>query len=146
MHDTAVLDADPDAVWAEIRDVVNMVKILFGDTVANVCWTHDGGVERVPSRYEFTLLATGDVVHQEIAGRNEVERSITYRSVGNALCIYSYLASYRVQPVTDDPSRSYLEYSREFRIIDDAPAEIVDAVLGMMENQINVLRDYFATP
>jgi hypothetical protein len=146
MHHTTVLDADPDAVWAEVRDVVRLVKILFGDTVEDVRWTEDGAVERVPSRYQFTLLPTKDVVHQEVAGRNEVDRSVTYRTVGKALCIYEYVATYRVLPVTNDPGRCFLEYVREYKLTDDAVPEVVEALVGMMDNQINVIHDYFAQP
>jgi len=146
MHHSAVLDADPDTVWADVRDVVKMVKILFGDTVKDVRWTEDGAPERVPSRYDFTLLPTEDVVEQEIAGRDEVTRSLTYRTVGRALCIYDYVATYRVRPVTVDPGRSFLEYSRTFSVTDDADPELVNALVSMMENQINILRDYFASP
>ncbi|HET9139153.1 hypothetical protein [Actinophytocola sp.] len=146
MHHSAVLDADPDTVWAEVRDAVNVVKILFGDTVENVGWTDDGAPERVPSRYNFTLLPAQALVQQQVAGRNELDRSLTYRSVARAVCLYDYVATYRVLPVSGDPGRSYLEYQREFKITDDAVPEVVDALMDMMANQINILRDYFATP
>lgn len=146
MYHSTVLDADPDTVWAEVRDVLKLVKILFGDTVANMQWVGSGTPERVPSRYEFTMLPTQGLVQQEVAGRNEVERSLTYRTVAPVLCLYDYVATYRVLPVTNDPGRSYLEYSREFMVTDDAAPEIVDALMSMMDNQINIVRDYFATP
>jgi hypothetical protein len=145
MHHSTVLDVDPDTAWAEVRDVVKLVKILFGDTVENVCWAEDGAPERVPSRYDFTLLPGRALVQQEVAGRNELERSVTYRTVARAVCLYDYVGTYRVLPVTDNPGRSYLEYSREFRITDDAVPEVADALIAMMANQINIVRDYFAT-
>jgi hypothetical protein len=146
MHHSTMLDADPDTVWSEIRDLVNLVKILFGDTVENVHWTDDGAPERVPARYNFTLLPAQALVQQEIAGRNEMERSVTYRTVARAVCLYDYIGNIRILPVTDDPSRCYMEYSREFKITDDAVPEVVDALMDMMANQINIVRNYFATP
>jgi hypothetical protein len=146
MYHSTVLESDPDTVWAELRNVLNVVKILFGDTVADVRWGEHGGPELVPSRYEFTLLPSQGHVRQEVAGRNELQRSITYRSVASVLCLYDYVATYRVLPVTNDPGRSYLEYSREFMVTDDAEPEVVEALMNMMDNQINILRDYFATP
>lgn len=142
MHHSTVLDASPDAVWAEVRDVVTMVKIVFGGAAEDVRWGEDGAVERVPSLYQFRL-PTGDVAHQEIVGRDEVTRSVTYRMRGRAVCIYDYLATYRVVPVTNDPGRCYFEWTRDYRITDDAVPDVVTSLVGMMDNQINVLRDYF---
>jgi hypothetical protein len=144
MYQTTVLEADPDTVWAEVRDVLKLVKILFGDTVANVRWVADGSSERVPSRYEFTMLQNQGLVQQEVAGRNEVERSLSYRTVAPVLCLYDYVATYRVFPVTNEPGRSFMVYSREFMVTDDAAPEIVGALLSMMDSQIDIVRDYFA--
>lgn len=146
MYQTTVLDADPDTVWAEIRNVLNLVKILFGDTVGNSHWVDGGSPELVPSRYEFTMLQNQGLVQQEVAGRNEVDRSLTYRTLAPVLCLYDYVATYRVFPVTNEPGRSFLEYRREFMVTDDAAPEIVQGLMGMMENQISVVRDYFASP
>jgi hypothetical protein len=146
MYQTTVLDADPDTVWTEVRDVLKLVKILFGDTVGGVEWVEGGSPERVPSRYEFTMLATQGLVQQEVAGRDDVARSLTYRTLAPVLCLYDYIATYRVFPVTNDPGRSFLEYSREFMVTDDAEPGIVEALMTMMDNQISVVRDYFATP
>lgn len=144
MQHSAVLDAAPGTVWSEVRDLVNLVRILFGDTVDNVHWTDDGDAERVPARYNFTLLPAQALVQQEIAARDELERSITYRTVARAVCLYDYIGHFRILPVTDDPDRCYMEYSREFKITDDAVPEVVEALVAMMENQINIVRDYFA--
>lgn len=146
MYQTTVLEADPDTVWAEIRDVLRMVKILFADTVGGMHWKGDGSPERVPSRYEFTMLGNGGLVQQEVAGRNEAERSLTYRTTAPVLCLYDYVATYRVLPVTTEPGHSFLEYSREYMIGEDAAPEMVDGLIAMMDNQISVVRDYFATP
>ncbi|MEV7097689.1 SRPBCC family protein [Amycolatopsis sp. NPDC051045] len=146
MYQTTVLDADPDTVWAEVRDVLKLVKILFGDTVGDTHWVDGGTPELVPSRYEFTMLQNQGLVQQEVAGRNEVDRSLTYRTVAPVLCLYDYVATYRVLPVTNEPGRSFFEYRREFMVTDDAAPEIVEGLMAMMENQISVVRDYFATP
>ncbi|HEY7593131.1 MAG TPA: SRPBCC family protein [Actinophytocola sp.] len=146
LYSSTVLDADPDSVWDEVRDVMKVVKIVFEGVVSSVDWTEGGSLDRVPSRYDFTLLPNDDLVRQEVAGRNEVERSLTYRTVAPALCIAHYVATYRVREVSNDPTRSYLEWSREVETVEGADPEAVDAVLGMMENQINLLRDHFARP
>jgi len=146
MYQTTVLDAEPDAVWTEVRDVLKLVKILFGDTVGNLQWVEGGTPDRVPARYEFTMLQNQGLVQQEVVGRNEVDRTLTYRTVAPVLCLYDYVATYRVLPVTNDPGRCFLEYRREFMVTDDAAPEIEQALMGMMESQISVVRDYFAAP
>ncbi|MFC4857120.1 SRPBCC family protein [Actinophytocola glycyrrhizae] len=146
LHHSTVLDADPDTVWAEVRDVMKLVKIVFADMAESVEWVDGGRVEVVPSRYNFSLLPGHDLVQQQIAGRNEVERSVTYRTVARALCIMDYVATYRVRAVTNDPTRSYMEWTRDIQVADDAAPEVVEAIFGMMANQINAVRDYFAGP
>lgn len=146
IHSSTVVDADPDSVWAELRDTVRLVKIVFGDAVVDVDWTEGGSPERVPARYDFTIVHTGDVARQEIVGRDELARTVTYRAHGRVLCILDYVGTYRVLPVTNDPGRSYVEWSREFKITDDATPEVIEGALGMMENQINSVRDFFAKP
>ncbi|MFI7676569.1 SRPBCC family protein [Actinophytocola sp. NPDC049390] len=146
MYQTTVLEAGPDTVWAEVRNVLNLVKILFGDTVGDMTWVDGGSPDLVPSRYEFRMLHNGGLVQQEVAGRNEVERSLTYRTTAPVLCLYDYVATYRILPVTNDPGRSFMEYSREFMVTDDAEPEIVESLMTMMDHQISAVRDYFATP
>ena len=146
VHHSTVLDASPDAVWAEIRDVMKMVKIIFGGGLVSVEWVEDGSLERIPARYNFTVLPGHDLFQQEVAGRDEVQRVITYRAVARALCVVDYVATYRVHEVTNDPGRSYLEWTRDFQVADDSEPEVVEAVLGMMATQIDAIRDYFATP
>ena len=146
MYQTSVLEAGPDTVWAEVRDVLNLVKILFGDTVGGMTWVEGGSPELVPSRYEFTMLHNGGRCQQEVAGRNEVARTVTYRTAAPVLCLYDYVATYRIIPVTNDPDISFIEYSREFMVTDDAEPEIVEALMAMMDQQIGAMRDYFARP
>jgi len=144
VYHSTVLDADPDTVWAVVRDIVAVVKLVFGDAVQDVGWTARGSVDKVPSRFDFTLLPNHDLAREEVVGRNEVERSLTYRSVAQVLSIYDYVATYRVLPVTTDPTRSFIEWSREFRVTDDAAPDFVDGLLAMIGNEIEAVRAHFA--
>ncbi|MGW7363395.1 SRPBCC family protein [Streptomyces sp. NPDC054841] len=146
MHHSTILDADPDTVWAEVRDPMKLVKIVSGPAVKDVSWTEGGAVERVPSRYDFTLVFNEGLVQQEVAGRNEVERASTYRAVAPTMGIDGYAATIRVRPVTNDPARSFFEWSRELTVADGADPEVVDAVIAMMEKQTDSVRDHFASP
>ncbi|MFD4913440.1 SRPBCC family protein [Streptomyces virginiae] len=146
MHHSTILDADPDTVWAEVRNPMNVVKIVSGPAVKNVGWAEGGTPDVVPARYDFTLVFNDGLVQQEIAGRNEVDRSSTYRAVAPTMGITSYDATIRVRPITDDPGRSFFEWSRVLGIADDADPEVVQAVITMMENQTDSVRDHFAAP
>ncbi|MYV97553.1 SRPBCC family protein [Streptomyces sp. SID3343] len=146
MHHSTIVDADPDTVWAEVRDPMKLVEIVSGDAVRNVGWAEGGTLERVPSRYDFTLVFCEGLVEQEVAGRNEVKRSSTYRAVAPTMGVDGYLATIRVRPITNDPDRSYFEWSRELAIADDADREVVDSIIAMMENQTDAVRDFFAPP
>lgn len=146
MHHSTIVEADPDTVWAEVRDALNLVKIVSGDAVKNVCWAEGGATERVPSRYDFTLVFCDGLVQQEVAGRNELERSQTYRAVAPTTGVDGYVATIRVRPITNDPDRSFFEWSRELTIAPDADPEVVESIIVMMENQTNSVRDYFASP
>ncbi|MFP3987760.1 SRPBCC family protein [Streptomyces sp. E11-3] len=146
MHHSTIVDADPDAVWTEVRDPMKVVKIVSGDAAKDVRWAEGGALERVPSRYDFTLVFCDGLVQQEVAGRNELERSQTYRAVAPTTGVDGYVATVRVRPITNDPDRSFFEWSRELTIADDADPEVVEGIIAMMEKQTDAVRDYFASP
>lgn len=144
IHSSTLVEASPDTVWHELRDIVKLVTIVFGPAVRDVHWADGGSLERVPARYNFTMLPVEELAQQEIVGRDELARSVTYRAVAPVLCVLTYVGRYRVVPVTNDPDRCYVEWTREFTIAEDAVPEVVEAVIEMMENQINNVRTHFA--
>ncbi|GAA3105156.1 SRPBCC family protein [Streptomyces echinatus] len=146
MYHSTILDAGPDSVWSEVRDPMKVVRIVSGPAVKNVHWADGGSLEKVPSRYDFTLVFNEGLVQQEIAGRDEVERSSTYRAVAPATGVDGYAATIRVRPITNDPHRSFFEWSRELTIAEDADPGVVEAIIAMMEKQTDAVRDHFALP
>lgn len=144
MHHSTIVDADPDTVWAEVRDPMKLVKIVSGPAVKDVGWAEGGALERVPARYDFTLVFNEGLVQQEVAGRNEVERSSTYRAVAPTSGVSGYLATLRVRPITNDPNRSYFEWSRELTIAAGADPDVIEGIIAMMERQTDSVRDHFA--
>ncbi|MEU8890319.1 SRPBCC family protein [Streptomyces sp. NPDC048442] len=144
MYHSTVVDAGPDAVWAEVRDALNLVKIVSGDAVRDVCWAEGGSAERVPARYDFTLVFCDGLVQQEIAGRDEVERSQTYRAVAPTTGVDAYVATIRVRTITNDPERSFFDWTRELTIAEDADPEVVEGIIAMMAHQTDSVRDHFA--
>jgi len=146
MYHSTVVDADPDSVWAVVRDALEVVGIVSGDGAKNVGWAEVGAVERVPSRYDFTLVFNDGLVQQEVAGRNEVERSQTYRAVAPTMGVDHYVATIQVRPITSDPSRSFFDWTRELTIAEDADREVVETIIALMEKQTDAIRDHFAAP
>lgn len=64
--------------------------------------------------FEFTLLPGHDLAKEEVVGRSEHDRSLTYRSVAQVLSIVDYVATYRVLPVTNEPDRARTNLDRRF--------------------------------
>jgi polyketide cyclase/dehydrase/lipid transport protein len=143
VYHSAVLDADVDTVWPVMRDILQVVEISFGSAVKNVKWKQGSSVAKVPAQYRFTLLPPGDVINEEVVARSEHERSLTYRTIGQALSLVDYVATYRVLPVTND-GRSFLEWSREFRVVEDAEPDFLDGFLTLLEQEIAAVKAHFA--
>jgi hypothetical protein len=143
VYHSAVLDADADRVWAVVRDVLQIAEIALGSAVENVHWKKGSSVEEVPARDRFTLSPAGDVVNEEVVARSEHERSLTYRSIGQVLSIVDYVATYRVLPVTND-GRSFIDWSREFRVVEGAAPDFLDGFLGLLGQEIAAVKAYFA--
>ncbi|MCC5479824.1 SRPBCC family protein [Streptomyces barringtoniae] len=146
MYHSTVVDADPDVVWSVVRDPMQVVRIVSGPAVKDVGWAEGGSADRVPARYDFTLVFNEGLVQQEVAGRNEVDRSSTYRAVAPTMGIDSYAATIRVRPITNEPGRSFFDWSRELVIADDAEPDVVEAIVAMMAKQTDSVRDHFAAP
>jgi hypothetical protein len=144
VYHSAVLDADPDEVWAQVRDMMVLLDIVFGDGVENAHWTNGGSVKKVPSSFEFTLLPNHDLAREEVVGRSETDRSLTYRSVAQVLFIVDYVATYRVRPVTDEPGRSFLDWQREFRVVPGAPDGFAADLEALFAQEIASVKAHFA--
>ncbi len=144
VYHSAVLDADPDAVWAEVRDMMQLLEIVFGDGVEKTRWVGGGSADKVPSLFEFTLLPNHDLAEEEVIGRSERDRSLTYRSVAQVLHIVDYVATYRVLPVTNEPGRSFIEWSREFRVVEGAPPDFLASLEALFEQEIASVKAHFA--
>ncbi|GAB2967126.1 SRPBCC family protein [Saccharothrix stipae] len=144
VYHSAVLDADADEVWGQVRDMMVLLDIVFGDGVENAHWTHGGSVKKVPSSFEFTLLPNHDLAREEVVGRSETDRSLTYRSVAQVLFIVDYVATYRVRPVTDEPGRSFIDWQREFRVVPGVPDGSVADLEALFAQEIASVKAHFA--
>lgn len=145
VHHSAVLDADAEEVWAQVRDMMVLLDVVFGAGIENAHWTHGGSAKKVPSQFEFTLLPNHDLAREEVVGRSETDRSLTYRSVEQVLFIVDYVATYQVRPVTDEPGRSFVDWRREFRVVPGAPDGFLDDLEALFAQEIASVKAHFAT-
>jgi hypothetical protein len=144
VYHTAVIDAAPADVWKVVRDVLALVEICFGDGVKDAHWVGGTSAEHVPAKFQFTMLPGNELITEEVVGRNELERSLTYRTVGQALSIHDYVGTYRVLPVTNQRDKSFMEWSREFRLADDADPDFLPMFLQMIKTETDTVQAYFA--
>jgi hypothetical protein len=143
VYHSAVLDADADTAWEVMRNILRVVEIAFGGAVENVQWMKGGSLDKVPARYQFTLVPGGDVVNEEVTGRSEHGRSLTYRTIGQALSLVDYVATYRVLPVTND-GRSFLGWSREFRVVEGADPGFIEGFMDLLAREVGAVKAHFA--
>ncbi|WP_040812742.1 SRPBCC family protein [Nocardia concava] len=144
MYHSSVVDADPDTVWTTVRDALRLVSIVSGPAAKDVHWVGDGGPERVPSLYNFTLVFSDGLVQQEVCGRDEEKRLQSYRSIEPTMGVQRYLGTIRVRPITNDPNRCFFDWTRELTIAADADTEVVETIIDMMAKQVDSVRDHFA--
>lgn len=65
---------------------------------------------------QFTIQPGGQTIQEEVIDRNDIEHSLTYRTVGRALSIMDYIAAYTLKPITDEPEKTFLEWTRDFSL------------------------------
>jgi hypothetical protein len=147
VYDSAVIDAPIDEVWREVRDMMKLLPICFGNTISDVRWVDGGDAEKIPSRFEFKLQPGGQRLDEEVVARSETEYSLTYRQHGAELNITEYVATYRLKPITNEPGKTFLEWSRDFAVTDDGnPAETVPFLRGLTAKEVDAVKKHFARP
>jgi hypothetical protein len=145
VYHSAVLDTSVAKAWTELRDMLVVLDIVFGQDVENGHWVGGGSVAKVPSTFEFTLLPGHELIREEIAGRSEADHSVTYRTIGQALSLVDYVATYRLKPITNEgKKRCFVEWSREFSIVDGADPNFLDFILALLPGEVAKLKAHFA--
>jgi hypothetical protein len=144
VYHSTVLEASAADVWKVVRDILALVNLVFEDAVKDAHWVDGGSVDQVPAKFQFTLSPGDNLITEEVVARNEVERSLTYRTVGQALSLYDYVATYRVLPVTNARHTSFMEWSREFKIVDGADPDFLPTIQQMIKQETDTVQAYFA--
>ena len=116
----------------------------YSDAVKDAHWVDGGSAEKIPSRFRFTLAATGETPLEEVSGRDEVDHSVTYRMLGQAVGIEGYVATYRLRPVTNEPGKTFIEWPREFGVAPGGdPAKVVPFLASLASQEVATLKGYF---
>ncbi len=132
---STVLDASLDVVWPVLRDMMQLLPLAFEDAVTDYRWVEGGSADHIPARFQFTLQPGDFQIREEVVGRSEPEHSLTYRTLGPALAFAEYLSTLRLKPITDDPSRTFLEWSRDFSLVEGTDAAPFLAMYGDLAAQ-----------
>jgi len=107
-----------------------MLELAFPGAVSDIRWTDGGSADQIPSFIEFTLQPSGALIREEIVGRSEIDYTLKYRSVGAALSMVDYIASFRLRIITDEVNKSFFETTKEFSLVEGTDAS---AFLTMYE-------------
>jgi hypothetical protein len=145
VYDSAVLDAPLEEVWPVVRDMMQLLPLVFGDGVKDYHWLEGGSAETIPARFRFTLHPSGATATEEVSARSEVDHSVTYRMLGAAVGIEGYVATYRLFRVTNEPGKTFIEWPREFSVAPGGdPDKVVPFIAGLTANEAAAVKAHFA--
>ena len=141
---SAVLPAPLNDVWREMRSFARTLKIAFREQVETINWCDGGSTDKIPSLIQFTVQPGGQKIIEEVIGRDEMEHSLTYRTVEQALNIVDYVASYTLKPITDEPDQTFLEWTRDFSLTEDTePQAFLSFYSASSEQQLANVKAHF---
>jgi hypothetical protein len=145
VYDSAVLDVPLEEAWPILRDILRVLPIVFGDGVKDFKWVDGGSAEKIPSRFQFTLQATGETVLEEVSGRSEGEHSVTYRMIGQAVGITGYIATYQLRPVTSEPGKTFVDWVRDFAVAPgNDPEKVAPFLASLAAQEMVALKKHFS--
>ena len=145
VYDSAILDAPIEEVWPVLRDILRVLPLVFGDGVKDFKWVEGGSAENIPSRFQFTLQATGESVQEEVSGRSETEHSVTYRMIGQAVGITGYIATYQLRPITSEPGKTFIDWVRDFAIAPgNDPEKVAPFLASLATQEMAALKKHFS--
>lgn len=140
---SAVLEAPIEEVWTAVRDILNFLRINFGEGLTHAAWAAGGSAEHVPSAFTATL-ASGLTLHEVVTGRSESEHTLQYRAAVQVLSMVEYWAEVRLHPITHPGGQTFVVYTRWFRL-DPAsdPAAELPLLTGIMDQETVAMAAHF---
>ncbi len=136
----ARLDCAPAALWELLCDWERLVAVGLPGMTSDFRWL-GGGPGEEPSTFEFAVA--GVVLKEEIYELTAEEKSgryrLRYRALEPALGVLEYDAVLDVQPTAGGAT----EFSAR-RVVRLEPGSSPDMLAGMVEGEMQCLRDHFA--
>ncbi|MEU8516827.1 SRPBCC family protein [Kitasatospora sp. NPDC048722] len=124
VHRTVSIDADPEEVWAAIRDWGGVHRRLAPGFVVDT---------RVEGDVRVVTFADGTVVHELIVSLDDDDRRIAYAVVGGSLEVVHHHAS--MQVFAEAGGRSRFVW-----ITDVRPHGLAEPIAAMVDQGLQVIR------
>ncbi len=137
---TERFDCAPSELWELLCDWERLVAVGLPGMTSDFRWL-SGGPREAPSTFEFTVA--GAVLKEEIYELTADEESdryrLRYRALEPALGLLEYDAVLDVEPTAG--GRTVLEAARAVRL---EPGSVPDMLAGMVDGEMQSLKDHFA--
>lgn len=133
----AVVERSVGRVWAEIKNIENVVEVVLPGVASDFQWVDGGGPGKVPSRFSF--VASGTTMLEEVFHRSHADHEIRYRLVTPGLGIVSYTAT--IALAEEDAQRTRVVYTREMSFADPA---LVPSFIDLLQLEMVNLQNHFA--
>jgi hypothetical protein len=147
LYNSAVLNAPIATAWREMRDLVHMIDSIMvaNDQVYELRWLDGGSAEQIPAWMQFVELPRGRSITQEVLGRCERTHTLTYRVAENAVGIEDHCATYTLKPITEEPDKTFWEWTIEFTIADGVDdKQFLSYFTDLVKDNIVKIKAYFA--
>ncbi|WP_073919455.1 SRPBCC family protein [Streptomyces sp. CB02009] len=151
LYNSTIIEAPVDVVWAEMRDLAHLVDIIMvaNQQAYDLIWIGRGGPDSIPSTMQLNpiheSLPSGHVVRQEVTGRCEASRKLSYRVTQNDIGIENHQASYALKEVTTHPELTFWEWYVAFSVGSGANETIlVKYFKETVADNIDKIRRHFA--
>jgi hypothetical protein len=147
LYHTAILHMPIADAWREMRDLFHVLTVIMvaNDQVNELRWLDGGSPEHIPARMEFVELPSRRSIRQEVLGRCEDTYTLTYRVTENAVGIEDHMATYSLKPITEEPDKTFWEWTVEFAIADSVDAQqFLPYFVGVVNDNVAKIKAYFA--
>jgi|GEM_PF-1747011 len=147
LYNTAILHTPIASAWREMRDLVHMLNVIMvaNEQVHELRWLDGGSAEHIPAWMEFVELPNRRSIRQEVIGRCERSYTLTYRVAENAVGIEDHSATYTLKPITEEPDKTFWEWTVEFAIADGVDAQqFLPYFVAVVDDNVAKIKAHFA--
>ena len=128
VYTSSVIDADPDRVWAVIRDFNGLPD--WHPLIADSRIEDGKAADTIGCVRNFNLKDGGNI-RERLLTLSDLEYACSYSILESPMGVANYIATLQLTPITDG-DRSFIEWSAEF----DCAAEREDELLDLVGNDV----------